>query len=253
MKKLSLLSLTGALLLSGSANAFVIWTENFSGFTAGTDYRQGVARYAVGFADEAGIPPIRQLDFGQWGKTGGAASAFGFNDIGGGNIALQPNRLSTEGGTNDMKGAGVFLASSLFTQGSGVYQLQYDLIADGAGLNQNARIWIGTSSTHDQTAANGWVMRVDQVNPNTPALPWELTGTATVNTTFSENLDTSSSFTGILNFNYTEGEDVALVFGSVNSSVAFDNLNISFIPESSSFAFLAGLLGLGLVSARRRR
>jgi len=243
---LYLASLAGLLLFAGSASALPIWEENFDGFTAGSDYFQGDPRYNFGF-NAAGSKPLSSEE---WGKVGGASTPFGFNDIGGGNIATQPNNIGITG----MKGSGVFLASSLFTGGTGTYQLQYDLIADSAGQNRNARIWIGTSSTHDQTAVNGWTMVLDAINPSSepPQSPWELTGATSVETTYSSNLDTSANVTSTLSFNYTAGEDVAIVLGTTNTDASFDNFSISVIPEPSSFALLAGLLGACAVISRRR-
>ncbi len=254
------IALAGSLIFGLMANAQPVWTEDFSGFTAGTNYVQGVSVYTFGFdgdgtaafdVNPSAADNVKAVASGQWAKAAAGTTAFGFNDVGGGNLVTQPNQI----GQQAMRGSGTFLSSSLFTSGSGTYQLQYDLIADSQGNNRNARIWIGTSSTHDSTAVNGWGFSLAGVNPSSepPEEPWRTTGLTAVGTTFSDNLDTSSSFTGTLNFTYTAGEDVSIVFGTTNTDTAFDNLSISLIPEPSSFALLVGLAGTLAVCIRRRR
>jgi hypothetical protein len=235
MKKYILASAVGVSLLAASVNAQTVWSEDFTGFAAPADYIQGVANYTFGFDGDTnaafdtnvgGGDNVKKLSSELWAKSGGAATAFGFNDVGGGNIALQTNN----NGSGTMKGAGVFLASSIFTAGTGTYKLTYDLLADGESNNVNTRIWIGTSSTHDQTATNGWGIDLSDVNLGTPASPFLTSGTTIVGATASANLNTSANIIGgELVFSYTAGEDVSLVFGSGGTNAAFDNLSISYI------------------------
>jgi hypothetical protein len=221
-------------------NAQTVWSEDFTGFAAPADYIQGVSNYTFGFDGDTnaafdtnvgGGDNVKKLSSELWAKSGGAATAFGFNDVGGGNIALQTNN----NGSGTMKGAGVFLASSIFTAGTGTYKLTYDLLADGESNNVNTRIWIGTSSTHDQTATNGWGIDLSDVNLGTPASPFLTSGTTIVGATASANLNTSANIIGgELVFSYTAGEDVSLVFGSGGTNAAFDNLSISYIVDDGS-------------------
>ena len=240
MKKYILASAVGVSLLAASVNAQTVWSEDFTGFAAPADYIQGVANYTFGFDGDTnaafdtnvgGGDNVKKLSSELWAKSGGAATAFGFNDVGGGNIALQTNN----NGSGTMKGAGVFLASSIFTAGTGTYKLTYDLLADGESNNVNTRIWIGTSSTHDQTATNGWGIDLSDVNLGTPASPFLTSGTTIVGATASANLNTSANIIGgELVFSYTAGEDVSLVFGSGGTNAAFDNLSISYIVDDGS-------------------
>ncbi|TVP81050.1 MAG: hypothetical protein EA353_02420 [Puniceicoccaceae bacterium] len=239
MKILSKISIFSASLVCGAlcgtaASAVTIWSEDFNGFNAGRDYLQGDARYHFGF----NIPgPSKELSSGQWAKAGGPATPFGFKDLGDGRFVAQPNAIEVD----TMRGVGVFLASSLFTGGTGTYELHYELIGDSRGQNRNARIWVGTSSSHDQTAANGWTMLVSGVNPSMspPELPWRLTGNTKVSTTYSDNLDTSASLSGILVFEYAEGEDVAIVFGSIGTDAAFEQVSIVHVPEKIGLAYVS--------------
>lgn len=209
------------------------WSEDFTGFVSGTNYFAGVGVYTFGFdgEDEAvfdsnttGGNNVKPLNSGEWCKAGGLTTAFGFNDIGGGDIVAQPGAI----GVNASKGMGVFLSGSSLSLATGSYAVTFDIIGDGAE-ERNARIWVGTSSTHDMTVANGWGLDVSDVKlaDGEVGTPWLLTGSATVNDVVSDNLVTATSGSYSINFDYVAGEDIAIAIATANTDAAFDNFKIT--------------------------
>jgi len=265
MKKQTLTLVAGASLFATVTSASItVWTETFDG----TTIQQGVGSYTFGFDGDgtAAFDPntadgnnVKQLDSEEWGIAGSPTSpgAWGIVDKGAvdpdgaGPLEAPGNSMQPNGGFGTMKGAGTFLDSSLFTQGTGVYTLTFQVVADSVPNNRNARVWVGTSSTHDQTATNGWGLDVSDVNLGTPVSPWFTSGSTNVATTVTDNFDTSVNSIITLDFNYTAGEDVGIVIGMANLDSAIASMSIS-VPEPSAYALLAGMAALGWVMIRRR-
>ena len=225
-------ALTGVMATMASAQA-EYWSEDFTGFESGVQYFAGVGVYTFGFdgEDEAvfdsnttGGNNVKPLNSGEWAKAGGLTTAFGFNDIGGGNIVAQPSAI----GVNASKGMGVFLSSSAVSMPTGTYAVSFDIIGDGAE-ERNARIWVGTSSTHDMTVANGWGIDLSDVvlADGNVGSPWLLTGAASISSVVSGNLVTATSGSYKINFDYVAGEDIAIVIATANTDAAFDNFKIT--------------------------
>jgi hypothetical protein len=124
------------------------------------------------------------------------------------------------------------------------------LIGADAG---NSRIFLWSANGYDANGSNDLLLDVSE--GGFPAYnTLQGTGDTNVAKLFEYQIpDETVGGSYSVEFEYTAGDALAIAFGSYNTSYAYDNLDISFVPEPSSFAMLAGCFALAGVMIRRRR
>jgi hypothetical protein len=227
-----------------------VYTEDFTDFIAGVQYTKGTAFYTLlhdgddnAFWDpnlSSGTNNVKPLDYA------GSTTSFSW-----GTTSATPDRFFAEtlkpqlGGNTDYKGVGVFLPPSVFTAGSGTYQLSYDIVGvDATSEERAAAIQIATFLGIGNDAANtvGFDLAGATLFNDTTSYPsvtesrFRTQGTATLVNYFSQSVDTTATGTFTMNFTYSEGETVGLIFIGFATDVEFDNLSISVATESTSWA-----------------
>lgn len=237
-----------AAFLVNSASAQTVYTEDFNGFAAGTEFLKGTAFYtllhngddnAYWDVNFTNANNVKTLDYDggsapSWGTTTGPVERFN-------NDALQPQ----VGSNTDLKGVGVFLPPSVFTAGSGNYQLSYDVVAvDPDNVERSAAVQVATFSGIGADASN--TVGIDLAGPEmfteTETFPsvmdsrFRTQGTATLVNYAVQSVDTTTAGTFTMNFTYNEGETVGLVFIGFATDVKFDNLSISVAAAPTEWA-----------------
>lgn len=237
-----------AAFLVNSASAQTVYTEDFEGFAAGTEFLKGTAFYTLLYNGDdnaywdvnfSNANNVKTLDYEggsapYWATTTGPIERFN-------NGILQP-----QVGTNaDLKAVGVFLAPSVFTAGSGNYQLSYDVVGvDPDSEERSAAVQVATFSGIGADAAN--TVGIDLAGPEmfteTETYPsvtdsrFRTQGTATLVNYVAQSVDTTVAGTFTLNFTYSEGETVGLVFNGYGTDVQFDNLSIAVAQAPTEWA-----------------
>jgi len=237
----------------GSAASAQIISETFSSPTtvsnsgAEASFGTGGAGYAYG------------SNFGTWIYNNGnmginnAAEGDGLGGSNGNSISsIGMARAQDERGTN-ARAASVVYDGSAFTNGD-TYTVSFDVIGDLGG-NNAGRYWFAALNDTDAGGSN--YVQVDGTQNTWNSInPYTAIGDATVSY-FQENIlldgDTIAGPTAVsFDFTYISG-DLAFSVGTFNNVFAIDNFQISAVPESSSYALLAGCLALASVMVRRRR
>lgn len=269
MKKNTVIKLSALaasfLTTASTAVSQVVYSEDFTDFAAGTEWTKGVGTYTLlndgdgnSFwdANTATGNQVKPLEYSgsgtsfYWGATGTST----VDRFPGG--VLEPQAA----GNTDYKAAGVFIDPVAFTPGTGTYRLSYDIV--GAEVsNTAAAIQIATftgigadgNNTAGFDAAGANLFNVGgSTATSVTDNRFGTQGSATLENFFVQAVDTSVAGTFTMDFTYTAGETVGLLFVGYASGVQYDNLEISAVPEPATFALLAGIATLGLVLYRRR-
>lgn len=244
------LTIAASAAFSIAANAqTVVYTEDFTGFTAGVEYTKGTAFYTllfngddnafwdVNFTNDNNVKTLEyegsETSF-YWGSTTGPSDRFA------------DGVLKPQIGTNtDYKGVGVFLSPSTFSAGSGTYTLTYDIVGvDAANEQSSAAIQIATFSGIGVDAENtvgfdlagATLFNDETAYPSVTDSRFRTQGTATLVDYVAQSVDTTTPGTFSVNFSYNEGETVGLVFIGFATDVQFDNLSISSAVEPTGWA-----------------
>lgn len=228
MKKI-LYTLGVSLLIAGGAQAAVVFTENFNGQSLGETGSGGIVL--------GGASP--DVAVGEW-----------FGGING--VAINDELQFTDIGGNRGRGAGVWLDSSAWTNGTVTVKFDIlDFVDAGAGSAAFYEAYYATGVDASSTVSL-------DVHGNGSSEPVAAsTGTATIGmigarTTIAGNA-TQAEFT----FDFTGQGNIALVFynrdGAASNQPAYsvDNLTVA-VPETSSTALLLGLAAASLLFIRRR-
>ena len=214
-------------------NNKIIYSDDFESITSVT----GNTLYSFGYDKDGGGDTYGQLNYGTWYKPG---STTGNNDIDGdGDLELRPN-LADE---NNAKMWGILLDPSLFSlSGSGNYELSVDLIGADSG---NSRIYLWYGRNFDALGANDLILDVAEGGFTTYS-PLSGSGGTVVGEIFKYEIpDETVDGQFVKNFNYTEGDALALIFASYNTSFAYDNLSIKRkSPDVEGLTFEDGFLEL---------
>lgn len=241
MKKYILTGAMGVSLLAASVNAQSVYSENFESITT----VGGTGLYSWGYDSTPAGAATKQVDYGVWAWQSANSLALDVDaDL---DLELRPN----VDGANNAKMFGVILDPTLFAAtGSGTYSFSVDLIGADAG---NSRIFLWSANGYDASGSNDLLLDVTEGGfPTYNTL--QGTGDTNVAKLFEYEIpDETVGGSYSVEFEYTAGDALAIAFGSYNTSYAYDNLDISVVPEPSSFAMLAGCFALAGVMIRRRR
>jgi hypothetical protein len=202
-------------------------------------------------------------NFGTWVYTtanmgiNDAAAGTGLGDSNNNAIAsVGVARAQDERGTN-VRMISVVFDGDAFTDGQ-EYTLSFDVLGDASGSN-TGDFWLAEFSDTDTSGSN--YIQIDGTHKG-GTVPFVAVGSASVDyitngISYSEAAIVGETVVGptlnSFNFTYSAGTDIAFAVGAYNNIFAIDNFQISAIPESSSYALLAGCLALTSVMIRRRR
>lgn len=191
-----------------------VYSETFEAITVVT----GKNNYSYGYDRDGGSNSYAQLDYGKWYKRG---STTGNNDVDGdGDLELRPNLA----GKNNAKMWGTVLDPTVFAgTGSGNYEFSVDLIGADTG---NSRIYLWYARNYDASGNNDLILDLAE-NGFSTYNPVSVSGTAEAGSIFMYEIpDVTVDGTYTVNFNYSAGDALVLVFASYNTSFAYDNLSI---------------------------
>jgi hypothetical protein len=222
-----------------------LYSDNFNSLvTAGTDFTSGAGAYSFGYDSTPAGAATKAIGYDFWARQGTNSVAADV-DLDG-DLEMRPNL----DGANNAKLWGIILDPTHFSgYGGQTLTISMDLIGADAG---STRIYLSSANSFDGTGSNDLVMDVAEGGFGTYV---QATGTGATNITSLityEIPDETASEAWSQGFTYTEGDALILTFGSYNSAYAFDNLEITAVPEPATFALLAGIATLGLVMYRRR-
>lgn len=218
-------------------------TVTFDGMVAGTDFFTGVSNYSFGYDADGTGNVYKALDYGQWGR-GAANSIIGEVVSGSGDFEARPNI----DGANNAKFLGSFIAP--LSTSSGRYVFSVDYTGADAGSSQ---IFLYAANSFDTSGSNDLIF-VGANGGMNGFDPFIGTGSTVVTPVISYNLpDETVSGTYSVEFDYTGGDALGIAFGSYNTSVSYDNISITAVPEPSSITLVAGVLALGAIFYRRRK
>ena len=247
--KTALTLAASALFSLGASAQTTVYTEDFTGFTAGVEYTKGTSFYTLLFNGDGNAfwdvnlsndGNVKTLEYEgsatsfYWGTTTGPTDRI----VDG---VLQPQVRSN----TDYKGVGVFFSPSTFSAGSGTYTLSYDVVGvDDPNEESAAAIQIATFTGIGADAENtvGFDLAGATLFTDETAYPlvtdsrFRTQGTATPVNYVAETVDTTAAGTFSVNFTYNEGETVGLIFIGFATGVQFDNLSISTAVESTEWA-----------------
>ena len=148
------------------------------------------------------------------------------------------------------RGAGIWLDTSSWV--AGTYCVEFDILdyaAGGTGSESFFQAYAATGVTATSTVSFD-IHNGGNTDPIVAA-----TVPATIGTTGARNTITGNATAAKFTFDYTVGEDIALIFHNTSGTTgampvySIDNLTVS-VPEPSSAALL-GLGGLALIIRRR--
>jgi hypothetical protein len=261
MKKMTpLCAISACLIVTATSPAAAIISEDFDGPLKATP---GAADAFLGTGGSGFDISGGGGNFGTWIYNGGN---MGIDDpaSGAGDGSSLSDDLDTTGlaRPQDVRGSNgraisVVFESSLFADGV-EYTVSFDVIGDSGGFDSGfyslAEVYgydnTGSNYIQIDGSKNGW--------GGGSVKPFEGLGSATVNflsdyVSIAGEQAASGSVPNSFSFTYddTNSPDIAFAVGTFNNMYAIDNFTV--IPEPSSFALFAGVLGLGGVMIRRRR
>jgi hypothetical protein len=198
----------------------VIYSENFDSDSLAI--LGGVGKYSFGYDknNDTATNAYKALNYGNWVRQAPATISANIDVDGDGDKEIRPN----DNGKNNAKMWGTLIDPSTFAStGSGTYTFSVDYIGADEGAS---RIYVYSASGFDASGQNDLVLQVSNGGLNYTPLT-ETTGTTVVNEIFTYVIpDTTTSDTYSVEFTYTAGDAIAIVFGSYNSAIAYDNLTI---------------------------
>lgn len=161
------------------------------------------------------------------------------------------------------------------TLGAGeMFTFEFDVTVNGTGDADTVYF------AHFKDGGTGFNSRIFVTAPNTASsnFTFGLGESSSSAATFATDFDFGSTYTLSGGYDFDTGISTLSVDGGVssissaaqadpgedlsafafrqaggNTTMIIDNLEVALVPEPSSFAFLGGLVGLGLIMARRRR
>ncbi|MDF7825386.1 sulfatase-like hydrolase/transferase [Pontiellaceae bacterium B12227] len=145
-------------------------------------------------------------------------------DIGGSNTNVLRLATHSNGAT---RGAGIALAQSVFTEGSGTYDLKFEV----AGLSNPSQSYLDVQ-VWDANAGTGHYQIDTVVAPGDLLRVLKSTGAAVSQITNKTSIAATGFYT--LSFDYDGSDDVVLLFGIVASSGVTDTIDIDTISVSSA-------------------
>ena len=225
MKNLKILAIPSLFMVCAfcaqSLSATTVYSEDFELVTKEGDYT-GAGQYSFGYDkdQEANPHAYKQLIYNKWYSQ--AATSEIVDVDGDGDLELRPNQDTKNNG----KLWGILLDPSVFANtGSGTYTFSVNLVGADEGSSLIS-VW-SASGAYDGTGTNDLILDVAEGGLSEyQALSG--TGNTVVNEIFTHEIaDETASGTYTTNFYYTEGDAIAIAFGSYNTSFAFDDLVIS--------------------------
>jgi hypothetical protein len=204
-----------------SVSATTVYSENFEGVTREGAYT-GSGAYSYGYDknNDTAQHQYKELFFDTWYSQ--AESSEIVDVDGDGDLELRPNLDTKKNG----KLWGIVLDPSTFTStGSGTYTFSVNLVGADEGTSLIS-VW-SASGAYDSSGNNDLILDVAEASLSEyQALSG--TGNTVVNEIFTHEIaDETASGTYTTNFYYTEGDAIAITFGSYNTSFAYDDLVIS--------------------------
>jgi hypothetical protein len=241
MKKHILSGAVGVSLLAASVHAQSVYSEDFESITT----VGGAGLYSWGYDSTPSGFATKQVDYGVWAWQ--SANSLAVDVDADPDLELRPNI----DGANNAKVIGAILDPTLFAAtGSGTYTFSVDLIGADVG---NSRIFLWSANGYDASGSNNLLLDAAEGGFGTYNT-LQGTGSTNVAKIFEYQIpDETVGGSYSVEFEYTAGDALAIAFGSYNTGFAYDNLDISLVPEPSSFAMLAGCFALASVMIRRRR
>lgn len=218
-----------------------VYSETFESVTSAG----GVGLYSFGYDKDGAANTYKQLNFGVWVSQ--SANSIISDVDSDSDLELRPNA----DGANNAKMWGTILDPTIFNgTGSGTYTFNVDLIGADAGAS---RIYLWSATGYDGSGANDLVLDVAEGGFGT-YVPLQGTGSTSTSAIFMHEIaDETVGGVFSIDFEYTAGDTLGIVFGSYNTAFAFDNLTITAVPEPATMALLAGVAALGLAFYRRRK